>query len=126
MSERREHRRGVQALTRAMQDRGITILAADAPGWRRPPQIGGRRPDVLGYYPVVGVPVVGEVKRGSEVWACYPQLCAVADAIPELCPSGACALFILALIEGFEPDVAILCETLQGPRTWVTVWPQVA
>ena len=124
MSEGREHRRAVQALARTMHRRGIIVHAADAPGWPRPPLIGGRRPDVLGFYPVVGVAVVGEVKRGPEVWACYPQLW-VADALAELCPTGACGLFILALTDGWVPDVAVLCDTLRGPRTWVTVWSDV-
>ncbi len=126
MSETRDHRRRVLALARAMQDRGITVVAADAPGWPRPERIGGRRPDVLGFYSVVGVWVAGEVKRGPEVWACYSQLYQVAVALPGLCPPGACALFVLAVSEEWEPDAVLMCETLQGQQTWVTVWPEAA
>jgi hypothetical protein len=106
-----------------MQARGITVIAADAPGWPIPPTMGGRKPDVIGHYPVVGVPVAGEAKRGPEVWSCFPQFYEEAQSLSGLCPRGACSLLILAVGDGWEGDAAVVCDVLTGPGTWVTVWP---
>ncbi len=62
MAESRDHRLLVAALLRRMIERGIAVHGADAAGWPRPQLVGGRRPDVLGYYAAGGSAVAGEAK----------------------------------------------------------------
>ena len=127
MSESRLHRRRVLALVRHMQARGVEVLAADAPGWRRPPPIGGRRPDVFGFYPVLGVAVAGEVKRGPEAWASFPQLYQITAGLAALCPRGASGLLVLAAAAPeWEDDLELLRQVLGECRTAIAMWPCAA
>lgn len=122
MSETREHRLLVAALVARMQHSSITVLSAAAPGWPRPPLIGGRRPDVVGFYRPGGSIVAGEAKRGPELWGCLSQLEDIAAALPELGPQGSGALLILGVMSGWESEAKAVCELIQTPRTSSQVW----
>src|SRR4051812_1785512 len=108
MAESREHRRLVAAVVRDMLDVGITGLAAAAPGWPAPPLIGGRRPDVRGYYAIGAAVIAGEAKRGPEAWSSIRQLQDIADALPSDGPAGAGSLLILAVREAWA-DARDVC-----------------
>lgn len=122
MPETREHRRLVSALVARMQQSSITVMSAAAPGWPAPPLIGGRRPDVLGFYRPGGSVVAGEAKRGPELWACLSQLQAIAMALPELGPRGGGALLILGVMPGWEAEATAFCDQIRSPRTSSQVW----
>src|SRR5437879_2109064 len=92
MAESREHRRLVRCLVRQMRASGIDVIRAAAPGWRIPPLVGGRRPDVFGYYVIGAAVAAGEAKRGPELRSSRAQLAEIAAALPLYGPKGAGAL----------------------------------
>jgi hypothetical protein len=69
MSESREHRAIVSSLAVAMAAAGIIVIGAEAPGWPSAPMVGSRRPDVFGFIAPRAEAVIGEAKRGPELWA---------------------------------------------------------
>lgn len=122
MPESRDHRLLVVALVNRMGEQGITVLGAEAPGWRRPALVGGRRPDVLGYYRPGGCVVAGEAKRGPELWDCARQLAEIAEALPSQGPPGAGALLIIGVMPGWADEARELCTLIACPRTNTSVW----
>lgn len=126
MAESREHQRLVSGLVRHLQSLGVVVIAADAPGWRRTPLVGGRRPDVVGYHPAGRYAVAGEAKRGPEIWSCRAQIVALADALPARGPIGGGALLVLAVGEGWEDDATDFCRTLTPSMTSTHVWSPAA
>jgi hypothetical protein len=87
MPENREHRRLVLALVREMLGAGITVPGAAERGWSRPPLIGGRRPDVVGFYGVGAAVTADEAKRSPELWAARGQLQNIVAALLENGPT---------------------------------------
>lgn len=122
MAESREHRLLVLSLVTRMLEYDIAVLAAEAPGWRRPAVIGGRRPDVIGFYRVGGSVVAAEAKRGPELWSCQRQLEEMAQALPTTGPVGAGALLILGVPREWVAEAQELCAQIDAPRTAATVW----
>lgn len=105
-----------------MIERGIAVRGAAAAGWPRPELVGGRRPDVLGYYAAGGTVVAGEAKRGPELWSCRAQLTDIARALPSRGPVGGGALLILGVLPGWETEAMELCSLIECPRTSSMVW----
>lgn len=122
MTETREHRRLVMALLRYLQGVGCVILAADAPGWPRTPTLGGRRPDVLAYYRIGGCMIVGEAKRGPEIWESVNQLTSVARGLPGRGPIGSAALVVLAVAAEWHSEGRAVCDAISQPRSFATAW----
>lgn len=105
-----------------MQDAGIRVSAAAAPGWPAPPLIGGRRPDVVGYYAIGAAVIGGEAKLGPEVWSSLQQLQAIAEGLPSLGPAGAGSVLIVAVREPWADVARDVCSFITGNRTATTVW----
>jgi hypothetical protein len=122
VAESRGHRQLVRGLIRHMLGSGVQIIAAAAPGWPAPPLIGGRRPDVVGYYPVGAALMAGEAKQGPELWSSRHQLRDIAAALPAHGPAGAGALLILAVSDPWAGDARNFCDHLATGRTSATVW----
>lgn len=120
--EGREHRRLVSSLVRRMQASGLTVQAAECPGWPRPPTIGRRRPDVVALYRAGGAVVAGEAKRGPDLRRSHSQLSELAEALSGRGPRGAGALLILAVPLGWEAEAFDVCADLPRSRTMTTVW----
>jgi hypothetical protein len=105
-----------------MRESSITVGGAAAPGWKPPPLIGGRRPDIVGYYRIGGSIVAGEAKRGPELWGSLGQLEDIAVALPTLGPIGGGALLIVAVTAGWEAEASAVCELIPSPRTSRAIW----
>jgi hypothetical protein len=122
MSESREHRAIVSSLAVAMATAGIRIVGVEAPGWPSAPMIGTRRPDVFGRISPRAEAVIGEAKRGPELWACARQIEELALALPGYGPAGAGALVIVDVPSEWVTSAETLLDHLQLGRTAALVW----
>lgn len=126
MAESREHQRLVRSLTAHLQRSRVTIVGVAARGWPTPPLLGGRRPDVLGYYfPGGGAAVAGEAKRGPELWGCRGQIEDLLDVLPALSSRGTGALLVLGVPAPWRVEAEEFARTLPRGRTAIDVWAPV-